>query len=172
MWLCELISFLEKQDPNILVTNGFGAPDSYRGYYNDVAFEPKAYVTVGEMLHHAKSAVGATFHGYKGGEYKMDTLTNTWIAEYGCTGDELSKMLLQYMIRDQYNTEHDTPTHKNHPGHHEGYTCEAMGQMLANFGSQKTTPEKVVSNLEKSHSNNCLCASCNNPLFYKNCNEN
>jgi len=45
-------------------------------------------------------------------------------------------------------SEHDEPTHKNHPGHHDGHTCEAMGQMLGDFGSQRTTPEKVVAAMQ------------------------
>jgi len=43
----------------------------------------------------------------------------------------------------------DEPTHPNHPGHHEGHTCEAMGQMLADFESQRTTPEQVVARMQE-----------------------
>lgn len=48
-----------------------------------MAFKPKENVTFGEMLVHAKSAQGATFTGYKGGEYTMHEYTDCWIAEYG-----------------------------------------------------------------------------------------
>ena len=43
--------------------------------------------------------------------------------------------------------QHEEPTGPNHPGHHDGHTCAAMGQMLADFGSQHTTPEAVVADL-------------------------
>jgi hypothetical protein len=42
---------------------------------------------------------------------------------------------------------HEEPDDPNHPGHHDGHTCEAMGQMLADFGSQRTTPEEVVAGM-------------------------
>lgn len=44
--------------------------------------------------------------------------------------------------------QHEDPTGPNHPGHHDGHTCEAMGQMLADFGSQRTTPEAVVAGMD------------------------
>lgn len=43
---------------------------------------------------------------------------------------------------------HEEPDGPNHPGHHDGHTCEAMGQMLADFGSQRTTPEEVIERLQ------------------------
>lgn len=42
------------------------------------------------MLENAKSALGATFYGYKGGEYTMHEYTYCWIAEYGTSkGDKI-----------------------------------------------------------------------------------
>ncbi|MCP5078971.1 MAG: hypothetical protein GY951_13060 [Psychromonas sp.] len=87
--LKDVIEFLEKQDPKKVVRYGFGEPDSYRGYYSDVAFKPAENVSFGEMLVHAKSALGATFTGYKGGEYTMHTHTDCWIAERGHTSDDM-----------------------------------------------------------------------------------
>lgn len=86
--LGELIEWLEKQDPKREVVCGFGAPMSYRGYYDQVAFAPVDKTTFGEMLQHAKAALGATFIGYKGGEYTMHEYTDCWIAEYGETGGD------------------------------------------------------------------------------------
>lgn len=94
----ELISYLEKLDPKHVVENGFGAPDSYRGYYDDVAFAPEENTTVGEMLKHAKAAIGPTFTGYKGGEYVYDKNTDAWLAQYGLTGKRLSTELLDEMV--------------------------------------------------------------------------
>lgn len=70
---------------------GFHRPHSYRGYYSCVAFELKDNITVEEMLESAKSALGATFVGYKGGEYKMDNSTDVYLAEYGRLGKKLDR---------------------------------------------------------------------------------
>ena len=50
MTLGELIAELEKHDPETVLPNGFGAPDSYRGVYAEVAFAPRQNVSVREML--------------------------------------------------------------------------------------------------------------------------
>jgi hypothetical protein len=41
MYLTNLIAFLEKYDPAQVVPVGFHRPHSYRGYYDQLAFEPK-----------------------------------------------------------------------------------------------------------------------------------
>lgn len=53
-----------------------------------MAFAPKDNVTFGEMLEHARIAIGATFSGYKGGEYTMGEWAGCWIAEYGTTDSD------------------------------------------------------------------------------------
>ncbi len=69
---------------------------SYRGYYDELAFEPQDDVSFGEMLAHAKAAMGATFTGYKGGEYTMESYTPCWIAEYGTSqGDRIGPTMLK-----------------------------------------------------------------------------
>lgn len=101
MTLGMVIETLKKQDPDKVVRWGFGAPHSYRGYYEDVAFDPAENVTVGSMLEHAKSALGKTFCGWKGGDYKMEEYTSCWIAEHGDTSyDPLSEILFKYMFAD------------------------------------------------------------------------
>ena len=90
----DLIKWLEQQNPDSTVPHGFGKPDSYRGYYDEVAFAPKENVTFGEMLGHARDALGTTFTGYKGGEYTMHEYTDCWIAEYGTSeGDKIGPTL-------------------------------------------------------------------------------
>ena len=94
------IELLESEpDKDRIVPFGFGSPHSYRGYYEDLAFEPMANVTVGEMLDAAKSAVGATFDGYKGGEFKMSMWSTVWLADYGCCGETLGPTLLRFMLK-------------------------------------------------------------------------
>jgi len=98
MTLGELIKTLEKYPADQIVERGFGSPDSYRGDYSQLAFNPEVNVTVGEMLDHAKSAVGRTFQGYKGGSFTMSTYTDCYIAEYGNCGEQIGELLLWYML--------------------------------------------------------------------------
>lgn len=62
---------------------------SYRGYYDQLALgwriceygaEPPK---VADVLKWLREACGATFTGYKGGEYVMDRQTQVWVANYG-----------------------------------------------------------------------------------------
>lgn len=90
MYLQKLIEFLEQQDPAKVVRHGFGEPMSYRGDYSELAFTPVEETTFGEMLRFARSAMGDTFTGYKGGDYTMGEFTPCWIAEYGTSeGDRI-----------------------------------------------------------------------------------
>lgn len=88
MTLSELIGALETADPGLVLPLGFSNPHSYRGFYTDLAFEPTANVTVGQMLADARSALGATYQGHKGGDYTMEGWTECWLAEDGCGGGE------------------------------------------------------------------------------------
>ncbi len=99
MRLGKLIEALEAADPEHVAPLGFGAPMSFRGYYEDVAFEPAKNVTVASMLKNAKDALGATFKGYKGGEFKMHEYTDCWICEYGTSymADKIGATLIAYI---------------------------------------------------------------------------
>lgn len=77
---------------------GFGKPHSYRGYYEDLAFEPVRNTTVGAMLKAAKGALEKTFEGYKGGDFTMTKDTHCWIAEWGGTGEPIGPLLLSFML--------------------------------------------------------------------------
>lgn len=106
MNLGELIAMLSDLDPSIRLREGFTYPDSYRGNYCDVAFEPAENVTIGEMLEHAKSAVGKTFQGYKGGDYVMDVDSVCHIAEYGrCSLDGEDDVLTTWRLKYMLSTE-------------------------------------------------------------------
>lgn len=78
MRLKDLIELLEKFPSDMRVAEGFGNPHSWRGVYAELAFEPVDDTTVGEMLAEARSAIGETYYGYKGGEFTMalDTSVN------------------------------------------------------------------------------------------------
>lgn len=99
MTLGELIETLEGADPDLVVPWGFTNPHSYRGYYEQLAFSPASNVTIGAMLADAKSALNATFQGWKGGDYTMHKHTDCWIAIEGQSDGELiGPVLLRYML--------------------------------------------------------------------------
>ncbi len=98
MILKELITYLEKKDPAIVLPYGFSRPHSWRGDYSQLAFEPKQNVSVDAMLRDARSALGATYTGYKGGGFTMGDYTDVYLADYGSTGDVLSVLTLDSMF--------------------------------------------------------------------------
>lgn len=98
MKLRELIETLEKYPVEHAVPLGFGDPDSYRGYYDQIAFRVVRDTTVGAMLKDARSADGETYYGYKGGNYTMGLDTDVWLAEYGHCGEEIGPVLLGLML--------------------------------------------------------------------------
>lgn len=84
-----LIKLLEAKDGNSLVSFDFGGfrvtgIDSYRGYYEQLAvgYSEGVGLTVTELLTKLREAVGKTFTGYKGGEYRMGLETPMWAANY------------------------------------------------------------------------------------------
>lgn len=98
MGLQELIDALAAADPEHVAPLGFGSPMSYRGFYEELAFEPAQNVTVASMLAHARSALGATFEGYKGGEYTMHAYSDCYINRYGESGgDKIGPVLVAYL---------------------------------------------------------------------------
>lgn len=98
MELGDLIKALETVDPALAVPHGFGSPHSYRGFYDELAFEPVDNTTAGAMLEAARSAVGHTYGGWKGGEFTMKEWTDCWLAVEGCSGEMISAVMLQAML--------------------------------------------------------------------------
>jgi hypothetical protein len=97
--LSDLIARLETADPNQTVKHGFHNPHSYRGDYMDLAFEPAENVTVREMLDAARSALAATFQGWKGGDFVMHGDTWCWLsAEGDVSGETISALLLDLIL--------------------------------------------------------------------------
>lgn len=90
MTLGELIERFERLDPSMVFKYGITHPHSYRGYYDQLAFEPISDSKVSTMLDLSREAVGKTYTGYKGGDYTMDLSTEVNIAEYGDCGDPLT----------------------------------------------------------------------------------
>ena len=100
MTLGELIEILEKYDPKIKLPTGLGNPHSWRGAYDEIAFEIVVNTTVGEMLEAARSIDRKTLTGYKGGEYRMTRDTSINIDNYGSytDGRQIWGLLLNLMI--------------------------------------------------------------------------
>jgi hypothetical protein len=100
MLLKELIEKLDSYPRSNKVKIGFENPHSYRGYYEELAFSPVEDTTVGAMLDAARSALGNTYEGYKGGEFIMDGSTTCYLAYYSEIGEEIGPTLLGYMLGD------------------------------------------------------------------------
>src|SRR5688500_14856098 len=88
--LGQLIEALEILDPKLPVVfdtgTQIGIEHSYRGYYSDLAFEPRTEGTpmvVATLLDICQHALGATYTGYKGGDYTMSKDTPLWCSDYG-----------------------------------------------------------------------------------------
>ena len=86
--LGELIDALADVDDQVPVVvdrgGGVGRLVSYRGYYADLAFVPIADEASTATVRTAiVGAVGATFEGYKGGDFLMDRDAPLWIAADG-----------------------------------------------------------------------------------------
>lgn len=99
MTLDELIAALEAEDPSRVLPDGFTNPHSYRGFYDELAFEPASNVRIGNMLADARSALGTTYQGWKGGDFTMSGWTDCWLASEGSTGETLGPTLLRLLLQ-------------------------------------------------------------------------
>lgn len=73
---------------------------SYRGYYDHLALGFCEHKLVGELRARLKSAIGATFVGYKGGgQYKMDEDTMMWVSKH----DQASGLGITLVAHDHEN---------------------------------------------------------------------
>jgi hypothetical protein len=82
-----LIDVLEAMDPDYEFSFGLSNPHSYRGYYERLAFSLSGGPqSADDMLQVARSALGVTMQGYKGGDFVMHRGTLLYLANYGDTG--------------------------------------------------------------------------------------
>lgn len=89
--LGKLISYL--QTTRIPKVANLTNPHSYRGYYEDLAFElGEGAKSRKEMLEFCKNLVGKTFEGYRGGSYKMSYDAPLWVANCGDCGKPFIKL--------------------------------------------------------------------------------
>lgn len=102
MNLAELIDTLERYPSEQEVRHGLGNPHSYRGYYEQLAFEPIRDTSVGQMLDAANSCVGRSFAGWKGGDFVMTPDTQVWLSRRGGVVEApLSCYQLAWMLGDE-----------------------------------------------------------------------
>lgn len=100
MSLADIITALEAEDPTRILPIGFDGPHSYRGDYADLAFEPAADISIGDMLAAARSAVNATYEGWKGGDYTMDVSSDCWLSTEGhSSGEFIGSILLELLLQ-------------------------------------------------------------------------
>lgn len=84
----ELIERLGQLPPDTPIAAG--DPNSYRGYYSDIALDPTEISTAGELLAKCREMMGRTMTGYKGGEFPVHENVPVWVSPYGeCSGDKL-----------------------------------------------------------------------------------
>jgi len=89
MTLGNLIDALASLDGGLQITvdasgSAPGQFRSYRGYYEQIEFDPcGSNSTVAEFLMAAQSANGSTMVGYKGGDFVMHRDTMVWCSSYG-----------------------------------------------------------------------------------------
>jgi len=85
--LGKLVAALVDMPDDLPIVPAVGDLSSYRGYYSDLAVEPGGDWTTGDLLKEANAAIGQTFEGYKGGDFKMHERTPLWLSAYGiCSG--------------------------------------------------------------------------------------
>ena len=96
--LGRLIDALSECDSKKVLPKGFSKPHSWRGIYEELAFEPAENVTVGAMLADAQAAVGKTYQGWKGGDYTMTRDTAVHVSFEGESYDYLGDIFLFYML--------------------------------------------------------------------------
>jgi hypothetical protein len=92
MTLGALIAALEAMPEGAMVAN-LADEHSYRGYYDDLAFEhfDGLRPTV-ELLADCRTAMGKVYQGYKGGDFRMHAMTPVWVASYGCCGQKIMRL--------------------------------------------------------------------------------
>lgn len=97
--VCQIVhlgQFLEGFPDNTVFTRSFINPDSSRYSYSALAFEcSNEEITKEEQLKVVKNAIGETFAGYKGGDFKMNLDSEVHIGEWGSSGVPISKKFLE-----------------------------------------------------------------------------
>lgn len=84
--LIDALEAVEHQDAIVELPGGMCPWEfsSWRGNYYDLAIVPMdSRLRVSEFLEKCRAADGATFPGWKGGEYRMSRRTPVWVSPIG-----------------------------------------------------------------------------------------
>lgn len=93
----ELLSAIENDW--LVPTKGFGFPDSYRGYYDEVAFPSLNTASISDMICYLWTAKsGKKFTGYKGGEYVYSDTTPCHLSEAGTCKENDDEMFAELIL--------------------------------------------------------------------------
>lgn len=98
--------FLKMADKSFVFKKGFNTPHSYRGSYNELAFQPAEDIKLEVIIKAIDRAYIETFEGYKGGEYEYNMTTTCHLAYKGnCTDDDCLRLgsLVAEMVAE-YNS--------------------------------------------------------------------
>lgn len=84
MYLGEFQEYIKSLPKKTVFDYSISDPMSFRGYYDEVAFEiEEGSMTREECLKKIKKALTDTFTGYKGGEYTYNEYTPIHFCNYG-----------------------------------------------------------------------------------------
>lgn len=99
--LGELTEMLEANPGSLVRVNGSRGLDatsehSYRGYYDDLAFEESDEPAAsGAVLAACERAASDVYQGYKGGDFRYGPETPLWLASYGNCGEAIVSASVQ-----------------------------------------------------------------------------
>lgn len=85
---------------DVEVMFGFTCAHSYRGYYDQVAFEPATSITVAHMAAEVERALTEPFEGYKGGTFTYNNFTPCWLSEWGHASEVGVEAVLGLIVTD------------------------------------------------------------------------
>jgi hypothetical protein len=94
--LGELIRWLEKQDQDLTVKDGFSWGHHYRK--RELAFTPIPETQICHMLKWAQSVIDKSVSSYEEGEYIITEFTPVSIAEHGCLGEYITPTTFKYWL--------------------------------------------------------------------------
>lgn len=95
-------------DDTFIFEYAFSSPHSYRGYYEDVAFELSSSKSVQHIKDCVFTAYDATFTGWKGGEYSYWDDTLVHLSYRGHADDDYGSEFMELVnnMQEEYDINH------------------------------------------------------------------
>lgn len=104
MTLGTLIEWLNQQDPDLIVKDGFSLSHNDIGDYKKLCFIPIPETKIGDMLDRAQSALGTYFWENNGGKHKMTERSSVYIGALGSCGKEITLIHFKHWLRSGTKT--------------------------------------------------------------------